>query len=228
MTCVRQVYMCMESITIHNTGVETGATRFERFESRTTSTPGEHSAVGDAPMTGICYHLRVFIQCSLGHLEQWRFPSFPASIHLLFCYLHVHDVRHGVNTDNVPVLNESDRATDLSLWNDVADNETMGAGGMGTLVTTQAAHQNVKGRTRERIAYPPLNRPSVINATSWPSPAPITKLVGFNISGIPIKTEHMDQFPLRFPPTQYLSWSTYQVRPWAPNTALLSPSSRSF
>jgi len=208
----------------------TQALRLEQQDSRaeTTSTPEGHSTVGDASMTGVCYHLCVFIQCSLGHLNWWRLPGFPTSLQLLFCYLHVHSVRHGIDTDNVPVLNESDRAADLSLRNDVADDETMGAGGRGTLVTTRAARQSVKGCGRERITYPPLNRPSVINATSWPSPAPITKLVGFNISGIPRKTDHMNQFLLRFPQTQYLSWSTYQVRPWAPNTASQPPSSRPF
>lgn len=34
-------------------------------------------------------------------------------------------------------------------------------------------------------AYPPLNRPSVRHATSYPSPAPIIRLVGFSISGMP-------------------------------------------
>src|SRR5258706_14540037 len=52
---------------------------------------------------------------------------------------------------------------------------------------------------RERITYPPLNRPSVINATSWPSPAPIIKLVGFNISGIPIKNRTCKSVPFAFP-----------------------------
>ena len=94
---------------------------------RDASTPEAHSTVGDAPMTGICYHLDVFIQCPLGHLERWRLPRFPASLELLFCYLHVYSVRHGIDTDNVSVLNESDRTANLSLRNDVADNETMGA-----------------------------------------------------------------------------------------------------
>lgn len=33
--------------------------------------------------------------------------------------------------------------------------------------------------------HPPLKRPSVKQATSKPNPAPMIKLVGFNISGIP-------------------------------------------
>ena len=94
---------------------------------RDASTPEAHSTVGDAPMTGICYHLDVFIECPLGHLERWRLPCFPASLQLLFCYLHVYSVRHGIDTDNVSVLNESDRTANLSLRNDVADDETMGA-----------------------------------------------------------------------------------------------------
>jgi hypothetical protein len=35
--------------------------------------------------------------------------------------------------------------------------------------------------------YPPENRPSVREATSFPNPAPIIKLVGLSISGIPIR-----------------------------------------
>ncbi|ELU38948.1 hypothetical protein AG1IA_07015 [Rhizoctonia solani AG-1 IA] len=34
-------------------------------------------------------------------------------------------------------------------------------------------------------AHPPLNRPSVKHATSRPSPAPMIRLVGLSISGIP-------------------------------------------
>ena len=111
-------------IRIHKTGVETGATR---FEGENTSTPEEHSTVGDAPMTGIRYDLGVFIQCPLRHLERWRLPRFPTSLHLLFCYLHFQSVRHGIDTDDIPILNESNRTADLSLGNDVADDETMGA-----------------------------------------------------------------------------------------------------
>lgn len=33
--------------------------------------------------------------------------------------------------------------------------------------------------------YPPLKRPSVRHATSWPRPAPMIKLVGFSISRMP-------------------------------------------
>ena len=39
--------------------------------------------------------------------------------------------------------------------------------------------------TEERSTYPPLNLPSVRQATSRERPAPMIKLVGFNISGIP-------------------------------------------
>ena len=35
------------------------------------------------------------------------------------------------------------------------------------------------------LTYPPLKRPSVMQATSWPSPAPMIRLVGFSISGMP-------------------------------------------
>ena len=124
MTCVRWLYIYTKGIKIHETGIETGATR---LESRNTPTFGgeEHSTVGDAPMTGVCYHLRVFIQCPLGHLERWRRPGLPASSQLFFGDLHVHGVRHGINMDNVLVLNESDRTAYLCLRNDVADDESM-------------------------------------------------------------------------------------------------------
>lgn len=37
----------------------------------------------------------------------------------------------------------------------------------------------------KNITYPPLNRPSVRQATSIPRPAPMMRLVGLSISGIP-------------------------------------------
>jgi len=43
-------------------------------------------------------------------------------------------------------------------------------------------------REREGSTYPPLNLPSVRQATSRERPAPMIKLVGFNISGIPKRT----------------------------------------
>ena len=42
------------------------------------------------------------------------------------------------------------------------------------------------GVWEDRETYPPLNRPSVKHATSFPRPAPIIKLVGLSISGIPV------------------------------------------
>jgi hypothetical protein len=39
-----------------------------------------------------------------------------------------------------------------------------------------------------RLAHPPLNLPSVTQATSWPRPAPIIRLVGLSISGMPDST----------------------------------------
>lgn len=42
-----------------------------------------------------------------------------------------------------------------------------------------------KLETKKRPTYPPLNLPSVRQATSRERPAPMIKLVGFNISGMP-------------------------------------------
>jgi hypothetical protein len=38
----------------------------------------------------------------------------------------------------------------------------------------------------QRGTYPPLNRPSVRHATSSPRPAPMMRLVGLSISGMPV------------------------------------------
>lgn len=49
-------------------------------------------------------------------------------------------------------------------------------------------HRKSKRRTEamSSTTYPPLKRPSVRQATSKPRPAPMIKLVGFSISGMPI------------------------------------------
>ena len=47
------------------------------------------------------------------------------------------------------------------------------------------ARKEVWSETEEGPTYPPLNLPSVRQATSRERPAPMIKLVGFNISGIP-------------------------------------------
>jgi len=48
------------------------------------------------------------------------------------------------------------------------------------------SHSDPKTIQLKNMTYPPLNLPSVRQATSKPSPAPMTKLVGLSISGIPI------------------------------------------
>ncbi len=52
--------------------------------------------------------------------------------------------------------------------------------------------QKVRNTTRSggqlKVAHPPLNLPSVTQATSWPRPAPIIRLVGLSISGMPDST----------------------------------------
>lgn len=50
-----------------------------------------------------------------------------------------------------------------------------------------------KTRCWRRHTYPPLNLPSVRQATSRERPAPMIKLVGFNISGIPKRNDRDDR-----------------------------------
>lgn len=45
--------------------------------------------------------------------------------------------------------------------------------------------KTAKGEKRNTPTHPPLNRPSVIQATSSPRPAPMMSDVGLSISGIP-------------------------------------------
>lgn len=104
-------------------------------------------------------------------------PRFPPPLpFFLFDVQDVDCVFDGVDGDDVAVFDECDRTSDLSFGYDVADDETVRSGWFffGTIWK----------KTKEKT-HPPLKRPSVIQATSKPRPAPMIKLVGFSISGIP-------------------------------------------
>lgn len=83
-------------------------------------------------------------------------------------------VLDGVDGDDITVFDERDGTSELSFGYDVADDETVRSEQVFLffLLERQGTH-------------PPLKRPSVIQATSKPRPAPMIKLVGFSISGIP-------------------------------------------
>lgn len=149
-------------------------------------------------MTGIAYHLGVLVKGTLAHF-QWRsLPFFPPPLNLLVRHLHAESVGYRVDVDHVSVLHERDRTTDLGFGDDVPDDESMGAGVM-------TYGQLLESVMRDITAYPPLNRPSVRHATSYPKPAPIIKLVGLSISGIPVNSPSA--------PVPPLTWTQYSPGP---------------
>lgn len=129
------------------------------------------------------YHLRttsmrsignssgVFEQCSVSDLERRGNPVLLSAGHLFVGYVHRQSVRDGINMNNIAVLNQSNGSSNLGLRNDMANNEAMRTTNFSVFLNS--------------VTYPPLNRPSVRQATSYPRPAPMIKLVGLSISGIP-------------------------------------------
>lgn len=81
-----------------------------------------------ASTTGVFNDLRVLVQRPLAHFQRRGLPLFPSPLPLFFrdiCYIN--GVLDGVDSDDVTVLDERDRATDLGLWYDVPDNESVGS-----------------------------------------------------------------------------------------------------
>lgn len=129
------------------------------------------------------YHLRTTSMRSIGNssgileqrsvsdLERRGNPILLSSGHLLVGYVHRQGVRNGINVNNIPVLNQSNGSSNLGLRNDMTNDKAMRATNFSVVLKS--------------VTYPPLNRPSVKQATSYPRPAPMIKLVGLSISGIP-------------------------------------------
>lgn len=133
-------------------------------------------------MTGIFHDFNVFIQRPLLHFVWWGGPVLPTTFELVCWYPQVDCIFNGVHRNDVSVSDECDRAAYLCFRNNVANYETVRA-------SQRQNEQNVLSGTHirgwVRVAHPPLNLPSVTQATSWPRPAPIIKLVGLSISGMP-------------------------------------------
>lgn len=79
-------------------------------------------------MARIRHELRILIQSPLINLKRRRLPGLPPPLEFLRGNVHIQRVLHRVDADNVPVLDERDRTSDLGLRDDVANHETVGAG----------------------------------------------------------------------------------------------------
>lgn len=79
-------------------------------------------------MARIRHELRILIQSALVNLKRGRLPGLPSPLKFLRGDVHVQRVLHRVDVDDIPVLDERDRTSDLGLRDDVANYETVGAG----------------------------------------------------------------------------------------------------
>ena len=140
------------------------------------------SGICDTPMTGIFHDFNVFVQRPLPRFVRWGYPFMPATFELVRWYLQVDCIFNGIHRDGVSISDQCNRAAYLRFRDNVANYEPMGA---------SRRQKSVKGPVRNtfwgrlKVAHPPLNLPSVTQATSWPRPAPIIRLVGLSISGMP-------------------------------------------
>ena len=141
------------------------------------------SGVRNAPMAGIFHGSDILIQCPLARLEWRSGPVLPAAFELVFCYAQVDGIFGRVHRDCISIVNKCNKAAYLCFRDNVANYEPMGALQKQGRRNAQSGKLEFQGRVGD--AHPPLNLPSVTQATSWPSPAPIIKLVGFSISGMP-------------------------------------------
>lgn len=144
--------------------------------------PGIHHGlcIGDAPVTGIGHRLDVPHEGALGNFERRRRPRVPATLHLFCRDVQLNRVRDCVDRDNIPVFDQRNRATLLCFGYDVPNTETVRSARLSV------REVGFPSRARSEMwTHPPLNRPSVKHATSWPSPAPIMRLVGLSISRMP-------------------------------------------
>jgi hypothetical protein len=77
--------------------------------------------------TGIRDHSGVFEKCSLFRSERWRNPVGPSCSKLFLGNVDVQGVGLGINGDDVPILNEGDRTSNLSFRYDVSYDESVGS-----------------------------------------------------------------------------------------------------
>ena len=134
-------------------------------------------------MAGIFHGFNILIQRPLARLEWRSGPVLPAAFELVFCYAQVDGIFDRVHRDCISIVNKCNKAAYLCFRDNVANYEPMGALQKQGRRNAQSGKLEFQGRVED--AHPPLNLPSVTQATSWPSPAPIIKLVGFSISGMP-------------------------------------------
>ena len=144
-------------------------------------------------MASVFYHLHILVQSSLLHFE-WRRPPLAASTSefLLRDPYDIDRVSHSIDGNHVPIVYQRDWPADLGFRYDVTNHEPM----RPIRAREICRNRNQPQKRVNDMSYPPLKRPSVRQATSCPSPAPMIKLVGFNISGIPMK----GRCPLTAPP----------------------------
>jgi hypothetical protein len=78
-------------------------------------------------MASIRHKFRVLEEGALGHLERRRRPHLLACGHLLVRNANLDGVLDGVDGDDVSILDEGDRAADLSFRYDMTDAEAVRA-----------------------------------------------------------------------------------------------------
>jgi len=77
--------------------------------------------------TGVRDHSGVFEECSLLRSKRWRNPVGPSCCKLFLGNVDVQGVGLGIDGDDVPILHEGDRTSNLSFRYDVSNDESVGS-----------------------------------------------------------------------------------------------------
>lgn len=121
-------------LSIQNLGITPNTRYFSKYSMYNTLivfhvSPTLHhaSCVGDTPMTSISDRFYVLVKSTLARLERRRDPRFPAFLQFLGRYTELDGILDRIHGDDIAVLDQCDRPTDLGFWDDVPDTESVGS-----------------------------------------------------------------------------------------------------
>lgn len=86
------------------------------------------SGVRNASVTGVLHGLDVLVKRALVRLERRGRPGLSALLEFLRRHSQLDRVGHGIDGDDVPILDQRDGPPDLGLRHNVSNDEPMGAG----------------------------------------------------------------------------------------------------
>lgn len=150
------------------------------------------SCVCDAPMTGVRNDLDILIQSTLTNFKRGCNPGRASFFQFFWGNTQLDHIFDSVNSNGVAILDQRDRTANLGLGDDMANTKSVrtvaGFFNFRREIRKNRGKKDQKWYDDKKVdTHPPLNRPSVRHATSRPRPAPIIKLVGLSISGMPSK-----------------------------------------